>query len=161
MTESHGYRFGATSAARLATVDERLQRVVNRALSISTVDMTVVCGYRSPAEQSALYAQGRTKPGRIVTNVDGVYRLSRHNHMPALAVDIAPYVSGRGIVWDDAMLWKRLETVMKQSAVECGVAVDWGGDWTSIIDMPHWQLSGSVDSLIPKPAHSAVPKVHM
>ena len=134
------WRFGATSRARLGGCHPDMQRVVNRALELSMVDITVVCGHRSQGEQAALYAQGRTEPGPIVTYVDGVERLSMHNYSPSRAVDLAPYVAGRGIVWDEAVYWDQIERAMKRAADELDIAVEWGGDWNRFVDKPHWQM---------------------
>ena len=62
-------------------------------------------------------------------------------HLTGHAVDIAPYVKG-GISWD----WKyyyAMADAMKQAAEELGVALEWGGDWRSFKDGPHFQLSWS------------------
>ncbi len=139
---SKGWSFGAASRARLETVHPRLRAVVERALDLSDVDITVVSGRRSPEEQQALYAQGRTEPGPIVTNIDGVTRKSRHNYDPALAVDLAPYVAGRGVVWNDDGLFRQIAGAMRTASRELGTPLEWGGDWVSFIDKPHWQLAG-------------------
>lgn len=142
------WHFGSTSHARLATCHPKLQAVVNRALDLSLVDITVVSGYRSPAEQAALYAQGRTEPGNIVTHVDGYKRKSRHNYDPALAVDLAPYKAGKGIVWSDEVAWNQIRQAMVRAADELGVALEWGGAWTRFVDKPHWQLKGTPSRLL-------------
>nr|WP_312120561.1 M15 family metallopeptidase [Brevundimonas diminuta] len=61
------YRLGAQSRARLAGVHPDLVRVVERAIQLSTVDFSVLEGVRTPQRQRELYAQGRTKPGPVVT----------------------------------------------------------------------------------------------
>ena len=85
--------------------------------------------YRSPAEQDILYAQGRTKPGKIVTNAKGGQ--SVHNYMPSCAFDIA-FKAGKVIHWEIA-LFKKFATVAKSFGLE------WGGDWKTFQDNPHYQ----------------------
>lgn len=86
-------------------------------------------GMRTRAEQDALYAQGRTAPGTIVTNVR--YPDSLHNW--GVAVDFCRNVKGRE--YDDAdNFFFRVAFVAK------AYGLDWGGDWTSFRDKPHLQL---------------------
>lgn len=130
------FRLSAKSRAKLVGVRPELVRVVERAIQITTVDFIVVAGARTQAEQDALYAQGRTKPGPKVTWT----RNSRH--IGGYAVDLAPYVNG-GIEWDNSGrmgLWPRLADAMKSAARECGVQLIWGGDWVKTPDRPHFEL---------------------
>lgn len=103
------------------------------------IDILVTCTYRSPEEQDALYAQGRTKPGNKVTQLQGGQ--SKHNnrigHTPAsLAFDVVPLRHGRA-VWgtegEDGELWQRLGLVGES------VGLTWGGRW-KMRDMPHFQI---------------------
>jgi hypothetical protein len=59
------YHFSEVSTQRLLTCDERIQEVCHEVIQF--IDFSVACGHRTWAEQAELYAQGRTKPGRIVT----------------------------------------------------------------------------------------------
>lgn len=87
--------------------------------------------YRSSDEQDALYAQGRTKPGKVVTNARGGQSL--HNYR--LAFDIA-FKDARGrIVWD-VPHFRRFAAIAKAN----GLA--WGGDWRSFKDYPHFDPPG-------------------
>ena len=86
-------------------------------------------GMRTKAEQDELYAQGRTAPGTIVTNVR--YPNSMHNW--GVAVDFCRNVRGRE--YDDTdNFFFRVAFVAK------AYGLDWGGDWTSFRDKPHLQL---------------------
>ncbi len=98
-------------------------------------DMTIVYGHRSNAEQAELYAQGRTKPGKVVTNARPGQ--SRHNSWPSDAVDVIPYVNGSGS-WS----WDHINPMadhIKRVAAELGIKVTWGGDWR-MKDGAHWEL---------------------
>jgi peptidoglycan hydrolase-like protein with peptidoglycan-binding domain len=91
----------------------------------------IVSGLRTYAEQAALYAQGRTRPGKVVTNAEPGE--SYHNF--GLAFDFAVLRSG-SLVWDpDHPHWKAFVRMGKRA----GFA--WGGDWTSFRDYPHLQLA--------------------
>ena len=133
--------FGKKSKERLATCDERIQKVLN--LAIQYLDFTVICGARTPDEQFELFKQGRelkygkwVKVGATVTNIDGKTKKSMHNYSPSKAVDIAPYP----IDWNDIERFKQLAVVIKRCADSCGVTIEWGGDWVSFKDYPHFQL---------------------
>ena len=129
-------QFSNRSKERLATCDERLQRVLN--LVIQVVDFTVLQGHRSVEEQQELYAQGRTKPGAIVTHIDGVTKKGNHNYVPSRAVDIAPWP----IDWNDLPRFRNLATAVKVAAVALGYDVRWGGDWQTFKDYPHFEIVG-------------------
>ncbi|MBA2872427.1 LAS superfamily LD-carboxypeptidase LdcB [Anoxybacillus calidus] len=60
------------------------------------INVLITQGFRSIEEQNELYAQGRTKPGKIVTNAKGGY--SYHN--VGLAIDFCLLVDDKKVVWD-------------------------------------------------------------
>lgn len=104
------------------------------------VPILITQGLRTIVEQDALYAQGRTRPGAIVTNARGGY--SYHNY--GLAVDFALLLpNGSSVSWDmnrdgnqnGTRDW--LEVVQHAKAI----GFEWGGDWTSFKDYPHLQMS--------------------
>ena len=67
------------------------------------IDVLVTCTLRTNAEQDALYAQGRTTPGAVVTNA----RAGQSAHNYGLALDIVPLINGKadwsgtGPIWDE------------------------------------------------------------
>lgn len=98
--------------------------------------MMVTDTLRTTEEQAALYAQGRTKPGKIVTNTDGVKHKSNHqSHEDGFghAVDCCFLVDGQAN-WDEKNPWKVYGTM----AVALGLV--WGGNWISPVDKPHVQI---------------------
>jgi peptidoglycan L-alanyl-D-glutamate endopeptidase CwlK len=92
------------------------------------IDLLVTSTYRDHESQDALYAQGRTKPGKIVTKAKGGQ--SFHNYR--CAFDVVPVINGKP-VWDDAELWKKIGALGKQAGLE------WAGDWVSFKETPHFQ----------------------
>ncbi|MEK4474367.1 M15 family metallopeptidase [Paenibacillus sp. FSL R7-0048] len=133
----------AKSAARLSG----LQLVVKTATValiercyIRGVNIVITQGLRTIAEQDALYAQGRTKPGSIVTNAKG--GTSYHNY--GLAIDFGLLLpDGKQVSWDlkrdgdgDKVAdW--MEVVQEAKAL----GFEWGGDFVSIKDAPHFQIT--------------------
>lgn len=89
--------------------------------------------YRSTARQLELFAKGRTVKGQIVTNVDGVRKLS--NHQYGLAFDLAPLITKDGkevLAYDAANVnWQYVGHCIRAQGLE------WGGDWRSFKDRPH------------------------
>ena len=99
------------------------------------LDLVLTQGVRSVAQQQALFAQGRSKPGKIVTNCDGLVKVS--NHQPkadgyGYAVDVAWRIDGV-ITWEGP--WYRLGVL----ASEHGLI--WGGSWLNFPDRPHLELT--------------------
>lgn len=100
------------------------------------IELLVTCTWRSAAEQDALYAQGRTVPGKIVTNARAGQ--SMHNNtvagMPAsLAVDVVPMVNGKP-VWSVANpIWSDIGLRGEFAGLE------WAGRWKRFREFPHFQ----------------------
>lgn len=106
------------------------------------VEILIYCTYRSSAEQTKLYEQGRTTPGQIVTWAKGGQ--SKHNFTlngkPAsLAFDCIPMLSNRPqwqICQASLAMWKILEKIAAD------IGLEWGGHFkNSKIDRPHFQIS--------------------
>lgn len=103
------------------------------------VPIVITQGLRTIAEQDGLYAQGRTKPGQIVTNARGGY--SYHNF--GVAIDFALLLPNGGVSWDtkrdgdgDGIAdWDEVVTQAKR------IGWDWGGDWRSFTDLPHFEMT--------------------
>lgn len=98
------------------------------------VDLLVTSTYRDNASQDALYAQGRTKPGKIVTNAKAGQ--SWHNYR--CAVDVVPIVAGKPR-WDvKDEVWQQVGKLGKAAGLE------WAGDWKRFKEYPHFQYTGGL-----------------
>lgn len=104
------------------------------------IPILITQGLRTIAEQDALYAQGRTKPGAVVTNARGGY--SYHNY--GLAVDFALLLpNGSSVSWDmfrdgnNNLIADWQEVVQEAKAL----GFEWGGEWASFKDYPHFQMT--------------------
>lgn len=87
--------------------------------------------FRTVEEQNALYEQGRSTPGRIVTNAKGDSFSSQHQW--GIAVDLFQNVKGKE--WEETF-FKKIAKIAKSDKVGLG----WGGDWSSFKDTPHFYL---------------------
>lgn len=94
---------------------------------------------RRAAEQDALYAQGRTKPGSVVTNAKGSEYRSQHQWGIAYDFYLSMDIDGDGKSTDDSY---NDSTGMFGKAADLAktVGLAWGGDWSSIVDAPHIYL---------------------
>jgi len=114
------------SRKTVETLDPRIQK---QAVDFYTqaknaaMPVQIVSGMRSFEQQQALYDKGRTKPGTIVTNAKA--GSSWHNY--GLAFDFVPAEGYNSKNWD------KLGAIGKRNGLE------WGGDWTSFKDRPHFQ----------------------
>lgn len=107
-----------------------LRKVIMRAAELSSIDFTVLEVVRTVARQKELVAKGasKTMKSRHIPGADGF------SH----AVDIAPLDGGQ-VSWAWP-LYRKLAPIIKQAANDVGVSIEWGGDWRSFKDGPHWQL---------------------
>ncbi len=119
---------GDTSINRLhPKIRDKARRLISEARR-KGIQLEVVSTLRSYAEQNRLYAQGRTTPGEIVTNAQAGY--SWHNF--GLALDVVPIENGKKNY--KTKRWAEIAAIGK------GLGFEWGGDWTSLVDKPHFQM---------------------
>jgi peptidoglycan L-alanyl-D-glutamate endopeptidase CwlK len=108
------------------------------------LDILVTCTYRSADEQNALYAQGRTLPGKIVTNAKGGQ--SEHNFemdgKPASkAFDIVPLVNKVAIWNEHDPAWDKVASVWAAMKPINGFWLDWYGKKNAQFhEFPHFCL---------------------
>lgn len=116
-----------------------LRKVVVRFAEIAPFGFRLTEVLRSEERQKRLVAAGASKTMR-----------SRHLPHPkdglSRAFDLIPLVdiNKNGKIEVEEMyawpLYHKLAPVMKQAAKDVGVQIEWGGDWRSFKDGPHWQL---------------------
>jgi peptidoglycan L-alanyl-D-glutamate endopeptidase CwlK len=133
---------GDSSTLDLTAVDQRsekniltlkpeiqpLARALVQKAAAYGIRIKVISGLRSYEEQNALYAQGRTKPGKIVTNARAGYS----NHNFGIAFDV-------GVFEGNAYLGESPK-YKAVGALGMDIGLEWGGSWKTIIDEPHFQL---------------------
>lgn len=95
---------------------------------------------RTKAEQDALYAKGRTKPGKIVTKAKGNTYSSMHQWGVAVDIYLKMDVDGDGSTVDDAFN-NSTGLFNKVGKIGQSIGLEWGGSWKSIKDLPHFQLT--------------------
>ena len=125
-----GIILSTRSLERLAGAHHDLAAVIKAAAARSSIDFTVLEVLRTPERQRELVAKGasQTMKSRHLPGTDG------KSH----AVDIAPVIGGQ-VSWAWP-LYNPLALIVKAAAAELGVPIEWGGDWRTFKDGPHWQL---------------------
>jgi peptidoglycan L-alanyl-D-glutamate endopeptidase CwlK len=113
---------------RLKGVHPDLVDVVHGAAEITEVDFIVTEGLRTRERQEQLMRAGAS-------------RTLRSRHLTGHAVDLAAKI-GAEVRWDWP-LYHKLAAAMKDSAAARGLEIEWGGDWKSFPDGPHFQLPWS------------------
>ena len=99
------------------------------------VKVEVISGLRSWAAQAALFAQGRTKPGRIVTKA----RPGSSWHNYGLAIDLGLFSNG---VYLDEVDPKRADRLYQEiGTIASRMGVEWAGNWKSFTETPHFQVT--------------------
>ena len=117
------YKLGTRSLQNLSGVHPDMVAVVKRAIEISEQDFSVIEGIRHINRQRELVKSGAS------TTMNS-------RHLTGHAVDIAPYP----VSWE----WEYFAPIaeaMKQAAEELDIDLEWGSDWKSFPDGPHYQLS--------------------
>ena len=123
------FKLGDRSLSRLKGVHPDLIKVVKRAIELSAVDFTVLEGVRLKERQAALYKAGASQT-------------MNSRHLTGHAVDLGAWVDEQ-VDWSWP-LYAKINAAMQDAAKELGVPIEWGGDWKSFKDGPHWQLPWKV-----------------
>lgn len=105
-----------------------LARALVQKADSAGIKIKVISGYRSYEEQDALYAQGRTTPGKIVTKAPAGYS----NHNFGIAFDIGVFEGNKYL--GESPKYKAV------GALGMEIGLEWGGNWKSMTDEPHFQL---------------------
>ena len=127
-------KFSDRSLHRLTTCHTDIRRVLHKAIERGP-DFTILCGHRDQEEQDKAFAEGKSQLR---------YPRSKHNKLPSLAVDIAPYP----IDWNDLNRFRFLAGYVLGIAAGMDVGLRWGGDWDRdyeekderFRDMPHFEI---------------------
>lgn len=128
------YKFSKRSLDNLKNVDQRLVDICNEL--IKEIDFTVIEGYRTLERQKELFDTGFSK-------IDGIKKKGKHNYSPSLAIDIIPYKKGHnpfdGSV-ESTEMFKELNKSFDKVAKKLGIKYEWGGNWKTFVDLPHYQV---------------------
>jgi peptidoglycan L-alanyl-D-glutamate endopeptidase CwlK len=119
------FKLSQRSKDRMKGVHPDLVKVVEHAIEITTVDFAVLEGLRTPERQKVLKEAGASQT-------------LNSRHITGHAVDLGAWVDGE-VRWDWP-LYHQIAKAMKTAAAELNVPIEWGGDWRTFKDGPHFQL---------------------
>jgi len=117
----------------LPPVKERVEKFLSSAKAAG-IDLLITSTYRDNASQNVLYEQGRTTPGKKVTNAKAGQ--SWHNYR--CAVDVVPVVAGKPRWGVKDEVWQQVGALGKAAGLE------WAGDWKKFKEYPHFQYTGGL-----------------
>lgn len=120
---------GSVSKNNLKGVHPDLVKVVERAISLTTVDFRVIEGLRSKQRQIELVNKGASKT-------------LNSRHITGHAVDVVALIGG-SVRWDWP-LYDKIAEAFKQASKELNIPIVWGGDWKTFKDGPHFELDRNV-----------------
>lgn len=134
------FKLSKRSLGRLKGIDPILLKIIKEGIKDSPIDFGIPKdgGLRTAERQSELYAQGRTLPGKVITNIDGYNRKSYHQ--TGKAFDIYAYVDGKAS-WDPKHYAPIARHLQKVAMEKFCVKLTWGGDWYRFKDRPHFQIA--------------------
>ena len=117
----------------IAPAKERVERFIALCKD-NGIDLLVTSTYRDNESQQALYEQGRTTAGKVVTNA----KAGDSWHNWRCAVDVVPMVNGKPD-WDGSHpVWAKVGELGKQTGLE------WAGEWRTFKELAHFQYTGGL-----------------
>ena len=118
------------------TVRAKVQQFIQKC-DEAGIDLLVTSTYRDHESQAELYAQGRTKPGKIVTKA----KPGQSWHNWKVAVDVVPLRNGKpvwGTTGADSELWEKVGEIGES------VGLEWAGRWKTFKEFAHFQYTGGL-----------------
>jgi peptidoglycan L-alanyl-D-glutamate endopeptidase CwlK len=119
------FSLGPRSKMRLKGVHPDLVKLVERAIQVSDVDFTVLEGLRSIDRQRELVKAGASQT-------------LKSRHLTGHAVDLGAWVDNQ-VDWSWP-LYSKINLAMLAASIELQIPIEWGGNWKTFKDGPHWQL---------------------
>ena len=150
------FNLSQKSLDKLVGVDERLQRVVKRAIQLSKQDFMVLEGVRTRQQCMVNYGKGRTIAQCVAKGVPAQYANPKaakvtwlnnpfaSKHVNGKAVDLVPYP----VDWNDLKKFDVIAQAMLQASKELSIPIRWGADWDNDgkprergeSDSPHFEI---------------------
>ena len=136
------FNWGQKSLNRMKGVDERLVRVLFRAIRIASrkmdgVDLSIpqLGGLRTADQQNKLFENK-------LSRCDG-YELKSY-HQSGLAIDVIPYIKGVNIYAlpekEMELAFYKVASCMLEAGAKENVKLNWGGNWKTFKDLPHYEI---------------------
>jgi len=120
------YTLSKKSLAKLEGVHPDMQKLVNTAICLSTIDFGISEGLRTRERQQLLFDQGKS----LTLN---------SKHLKGLAVDVYAWIDG-GVSWNFEH-YERINLAFSRASTRIKIPYVWGGTWTRLKDGPHFELT--------------------
>lgn len=121
--------FGAESKIKLMTCHPKLKAIADEAIKL--YDFSVICGGRNEADQNEAFLTGKSKEE---------WPNSKHNKSPSQAMDLYPYpIDLSGSAQSIHRFYYLAGTIMAV-ADKLNIKIRWGGSFSTIVDLPHFEL---------------------
>ena len=127
---SYSFSVKSWNKLNMQEVHPDIRRLMVEAIKDSPLDFTIIETVREMRRQKELLKLGTTKT-------------LKSRHIPECnksklceAVDVAPYP----IDWQDKERFRALAAHILKKANQLNIPIEWGGNWKSLVDMPHYQL---------------------
>ncbi|WP_454889543.1 M15 family metallopeptidase [Serratia quinivorans] len=122
----NNFKLSQKSEDKLAGVNPDLVQVVRLALTLSPVDFGITEGLRTVERQKEMVRTGKSQT-------------MKSRHITGHAVDVVAYI-GADISWE-WNYYAQIAKAFKLAGSQLGIPIEWGGDWKTLKDGPHFQLS--------------------
>ncbi|CNH72613.1 peptidase M15 family [Yersinia pekkanenii] len=127
MSTNNLFKFSERSEKNLNGVHPDLVKVVHLTLYLTHTDFIVIEGIRTAEKQKKMVNDGHSQT-------------LNSRHLTGHAVDLVPLINGM-TPWDNWSAFAELANTAKQAAQHLNIPIIWGGDWISLKDGPHFELS--------------------
>ena len=124
------FKFSKRSNELLSGIDPKLKFLAEEVLKVSPFDFCITEGFRDRATQNKYFQDGKSK-------CDGITTLSKHQK--GEAIDIMVYDENNKGTWQEKYYYQ-VAGIFKALAKKNNINIRWGGDFKSLIDMPHFEL---------------------
>lgn len=138
-------QFDERTEKNLATLESKAQIIFRQFIpEAKKIAATLGCEYvaisgnRTFAEQDSLYAQGRTTPGKVITQS----KAGQSNHNFAIAMDFGVFKDGSYLDNSNPKLAAQVHSAV--GAIAAKFNLDWGGAWKKFVDQPHYEVKSSL-----------------
>jgi len=128
--------FGKTSKRRLKTCHPYLRLIMEQVIKERDCTILQYGGFRSEKDQNRLLIDGKSQVGWPNSNHNNTFG----NKPYSLAVDVAPWP----VNWNNINEFKELGEIILKKAKQLGIKLNWGGNWKSFKDYPHYELDKSM-----------------
>lgn len=120
-----------------------LCKIIKTVINNISVPFIITEGVRSTERQQELYAQGRSTPGKVVTNCDGVVNKSNHQVKDdgyGYALDLYPFINGQIRIHEPYVpeILQIIADHIKKRGTDLNININWGGEW-EMKDYSHFE----------------------